>query len=362
MKPKEGIRSQNVRRATEYLKDLLYRLPCGTRLPGIRAIMKRTGTGRIVVCHALHKLQADGLLRIEPSRGIFRTGAANSNDEIWLLNWQNLGMDGQNIFFRHLYDKLFELAKESGRKIIMKNAIGRQPEELTEELVASGVTRCIVVSAFRPDFAMCLKKRLKVCMELLPQHTWWVTGELRDSPGMTKLQLDYLFNLGYRRIAYIHFGGKEVSRYPVHVLRLLDYYRQMAVKGYQVNLDWVFSIDDNCENIETGIRQILNSNPKPEALIIPSEIFSQLYSYCQKNRIRIGKDLAVFACEDILEQQFPDVTVITNNPEEIAKMFWKMFLAEERGERMESHSMKLLIRTGKTVPHLLHLPGKKAKC
>ena len=352
MKPKEGIRSRKVRKAAEYLKDLLYRHPYGVRLPGIRTIMKRTGCGRIIVCRALRKLEDEDLIRIDPRRGIFRTEPEKSGDEIRLLNWQILEAGGKNLFFRHLYDKLFELVRASGRKITLENAIGRQPEELTEELAASGITRCIVSSAFSPDFAVCLKKRMKVCLELLPQHTSRITAELRDSPDMTARQLDYLFRHGYRRIAYMHFGGKEVSRYPVHILRLLDYYRMMAEKGYQVDPDWVFAIDDDCENIEEGINRILNSKPGPEALIVPSEIFSQLYSYCRKHKIRIGKDVAVFACEDVLEQQFPNVTVITNNPEEIAETFWKMFLAEERGEGMGSLRTELLIRTGQTVPSL----------
>lgn len=350
MKPKEGIRSRKVRKVTEYLKDLLYRQPYGTRLPGIRPLMKRTGAGRIIVCHALRELHEGGLIRIEPCRGIFRAEPAKTDDEIVLLNWQNLDDDGINLFFRLLYDRLFELAKASGRKITMENAVDRQPEEIAAHLAASGITRCILVSALSPDFALSLKKRMKVCLELLPQHTSRITAELRDAPDMTARQLEYLFQRGYRRIGYMHFGGREISRYPVHILRLLDYYRLMAVKGYQVDPDWVFSIDDDCGNIEAGIDQILNSKPKPEALIVPSGIFSQLYSYCRKHKIRIGKDVAVFACEDILGQQFPEVTVITNDPEEIADTFWKMFLAEERGEETGSHSTELLIRTGQTVP------------
>ena len=358
MKPKEGIRNRKIRRVTEYLKDLLCRYPYGERLPGIRTLMKKTGCGRIIVCRALEQLKEEDLLRIDPRRGIFRNDPGASDKEIRLLNWQIIDADGTNLFFRHLYDRLFELAASSGRKITLENAIGRQPEELTEELVSSGITRCIVGSAPNPDAASSLKKRMKVCMELLPQHSGRVTTELRDSPDMTVQQLSYLFNLGYRRIAYMHFGEKDMSRYPIHIMRLLDYYRMMAIKGYQVNPDWVFCISDDCGNIENGIIRILNSNPKPEALIVPSEIFSSLYSYCRKLNIRIGKDVAVFACEDVLEPQFPNVTVITNNPKEIAEKFWKMFLAEERGEGTGSHNTKLLIRIGQTVPHLKSTAAK----
>ncbi len=53
MNPKEGIRSRNVRKVTGYLLDALLQLPYGGRLPGIRTIMKRTGTGQITVSHAL---------------------------------------------------------------------------------------------------------------------------------------------------------------------------------------------------------------------------------------------------------------------------------------------------------------------
>ena len=126
----------------------------------------------------------------------------------------------------------------------------------------------------------------------------------------------------------------------------------MAEKGYKVNPNWVFNIDDNCENIEEGINQILNANPKCEAIIVPSEIFNQLYSYCKKHKIKIGKELAVFANEDTLSMQHPEVTVITNNPENIAEQFWQMFLDLEKGKGISSSNTQLFIRVGQTVPSI----------
>ena len=41
-----------------------------------------------------------------------------------------------------------------------------------------------------------------------------------------------------------------------------------------------------------------------------------------------------------------------NNPVEIAKTFWRMFQAAERGEKVESAYTELFIRTGQTVPNL----------
>ena len=48
----------------------------------------------------------------------------------------------------------------------------------------------------------------------------------------------------------------------------------------------------------------------------------------------------------------PDVTTITNNPENIAESFWEMFQAAVRGDPVESRYTELFIRTGQTVPDL----------
>lgn len=141
-------------------------------------------------------------------------------------------------------------------------------------------------------------------------------------------------------------------QYPVQVHRLMDYYRLMAENGLRVNPDWVFYCSDYYDNLETGMEQIMNSDPKPEVLIVPGASLTRLYSYCRKHHIRIGKDLAIFSCDDINERLKPEATVITNNPKEIAKTFWEMFLAAERGEKVESAYTELFIRTGQTVPSL----------
>ena len=132
MNPKEGIRRRKVRKAVEYLQGELLKLPCGARLPGIRTIMRQTGTGQITVSHALDILKNEGVIRIDRDRGIYRIKPEENRNEIRLLNWQGLDSDGDPSFFGILYRKLKELAAESGWKITVENAKGRLPEELTE--------------------------------------------------------------------------------------------------------------------------------------------------------------------------------------------------------------------------------------
>ena len=169
---------------------------------------------------------------------------------------------------------------------------------------------------------------------------------------MTVRQMDYLLKRGYRRIGYLHYGGSDMYQYPIQLHRLLDYYRLMAENGLRVNPDWVFYCSDYYENLETGLDRMMESDPKPDVLIVPGAALKHLYTYCRKHRIRIGKDLSVFSQDEIDEELSPEPTTITNNPVEIAETFWPMFQAAERGEKVESAYTELFIRTGQTVPSL----------
>lgn len=350
MKRKAGIRASKVKRVTEYLLNQLLPLPCGSRLPGIRTIMEQTGAGRLTVSHALQELTQQGFLRVRPDRGIFRSKPDGKSDEIRLLHWSLCNIDEPG-FVRTLFGALTELAAKERRILTVENVRSRSWEKVAEELTDHGISRVIIYCATIPDFAEYLEKRMEVCMELLPRHSEQITTELRGSPEMVRIQLGYLFNLGYRRIGYLHFGGPNIYQYPIQTMRLMDYYRMMAERGLQVNPAWVFHVAERLENLEEGLETMWNSLPRPEALIVPgSSALTKLYPWCRKHHIRIGEDLAIFCGDDVNLELFPGVTTITNNPVEIAQTFWKMFLAAERGEKVESGYTNLRIRTGQTVP------------
>ena len=350
MKRNAGIRATKVKRVTEYLLNQLLPLPCGSRLPGIRTIMEQTGTGRLTVSHAVRELARRGFLQVRPDRGIFRTKPDGKSDEIRLLHWSLCCFETTG-FVRVLFDTLAELAAKDGRTLTIENVRRRSWEKVADELSAHGISRVIIYCATVPDFAEYLSKRMDVCMELLPRHSEQVVTELRGSREMAQIQLAYLFRRGYRRIGYLHAGGTNIYQYPVQTMRLFDYYRLMAEHALPVNPDWVFHLSERRENLEAGLEQIWNSAPRPEALIVPSHtVLPPLYRWCREHHIRIGEDLAIFCGDDVNMEDFPDVTTITNNPAEIARTFWRMFLAAERGEVVESRSTKLMIRTGLTVP------------
>ena len=348
MKTKTGIRKRKAEYVTASLMNLLLPLPDGARLPGVRELMKKTGAGQLVVCQVLHHLQKDGLIRVDPRRGICRTVPADRSDEIRLLHWSLVSV--QSGFVSSLFHTFENQAAEAGRKMTFENVGSRSQEEITDELIGHGISRCILCGSQSAVFSRYLDEHMKICLEIFPRHMESIMPELRNSPEMTVIQLNYLMRLGYRKIGYMHYGGSNISQYPVQMMRLLDYYRLMAEHHLYVDPDWVFHCSDRYENLETGLMRMMKADTPPDAVIVPGGALAYLYPLCRKHKIRIGKDLAVFS-QDVTNEKFlPEPTAITNDPEEIARTFWEMFLAAERGEPVESRYTELFIRTGQTVP------------
>lgn len=294
---------------------------------------------------------AQGMIRVDPYRGIFRTKPAEKSDEIRLLHWSLNSLE-QNSFASLLFEALQQESANEHRKLTIENVGARSQDEICEELISHGISNCIICGAINPDFAKFLKQNMQVCMELLPRHTADNVTCLRDSPEMTILQFNYLINLGYTRIGYIHFCGNDISLYPVQVMRLLDYYRLMAENHLCVNPRWVFHCSERYDNLEEGLMQIINSSPMPQALIVPGSALKYLYPLCRKLKIRIGKDMAIFSCDETNEKFAPEVTEITNDPKNIAQQCWQMFSALSKGEKVSSRNTELRIRIGQTVPSL----------
>lgn len=349
MKSKTGSRILKQERVTEYLQNTLLPVPHGGRLPSIRAIMEKTGAGRLTVEHALEKLKGEGLIRVEPWRGIYRVKRRKQTREIRLIHFQK-STAGNSDFIGKLFRELTRRAERSGFRITIENAGNRAPEKIAGELAVQGVRGCILMGAPQPEFPRILKREVPLCLELLPRHTGSEVPSLRDSPEMTVIQISYLLKLGYRRIGYLHYGGLDMQLYPVHVLRLLDYYRLMAENGLRVHPDWVVRCSEKCENLASGMDRAMAADPPPEVIITSGGTLRRLYPWCRRHGIRIGTDLAVFCCDDINGGLKPEATTVTNNPESIAETFWEMFQEAERGGKVSSRFTQLSIRTGRTVP------------
>lgn len=351
---KHLLRTKKLDKVIEYITNAIIPLKSGERMFGIRAIMQETGAGRRTVMHALDKLSKDKVIKVEPKRGIFKRIPNINNDEIRLLHWGAVVSDKKG-FMGAMLDELSLEAAKDNKTILMENISSKSALEVLEELSQDNIQNCILVSAMNHEYGKVLSQKMNHCLELLPRHSMLSCVSVIDSPQMTQMQLDYLFNLGYTRIGYIHFCGTDISRYPVQVIRLMEFYRIMAEKGLYVDKKWVFQCDEVFSNIEQGIEQIFSSLQIPQALIVPGSSLKYLYPVCRKAGIKIGKDIAIFSCDETDEELVPEITHITNNPREIGRICWNMFSQMIKGEKVDSCYTDLRIKIGKTVPTIKEL-------
>ena len=348
------LRTKKLDKVIEYITNAVIPLKDGERAPGIRAIMQETQAGRRTVMHAIDQLSKDGVIKVEPKRGIFKKVPQENNDEIRLLHWGAVISDKKG-FMGALLDELSLAAASNNRKIIMENISNKSALEVVEELKCNCISNCIIVGAMNYEYGKVLSAQMNNVLELLPRHSLSTCVSIIDSPLMTSMQLEYLFNLGYTRIGYIHCCGIDISRYPIQVVRLMEFYRIMAEKGLPVNKQWVFQCTENCSNIEEGIEQIFASLQAPQVLIVPGYSLKYLYPALKKKGLKIGKDIAIFSCDETDEEFVPEITHITNNPREIGRICWNMFSQMIKGEKVDSCYTDLRIKIGKTVPTIKEL-------
>ncbi|MBQ6598678.1 MAG: GntR family transcriptional regulator, partial [Lentisphaeria bacterium] len=132
MNPKPGIRDRKISRVCEYLMNTLLQLPYGGRLPGIRTVMRETGTGQFTVTHALRHLEQQGLIRITPDRGSFRLEPAETFREVRMLHWSTNPLRSSD-FVGIIFRELQEHARAANWKITIENAGVRPPGKLAKE-------------------------------------------------------------------------------------------------------------------------------------------------------------------------------------------------------------------------------------
>jgi len=215
-------------------------------------------------------------------------------------------------------------------------------------MTANAVEKCFLYGAPYCELAEFVRTRVPVCVELLPHHTVKLGPEVRDSPEMTQIQLDYMMALGHRKIGYVHQLIPDLARCPVQYHRLFDYYRIMAERGCRIEPEWVFSDYHEYPVFNKSMYRAMHCARPPSALIVPGGRIEFAYHYLNGSGIAIGDEFAVMGCDDIASELQPRATTVTNYPAEIARQAWAVMEAAVDGKIMQLLT-ELKIITGESV-------------
>jgi DNA-binding LacI/PurR family transcriptional regulator len=198
-----------------------------------------------------------------------------------------------------------------------------------------------------PWFMDLIQQECRHCISLLPCYTVSDGFALIDSPEMSAIQLEHLFNLGYRKIGYIHNVDKPVEKSFVQQSRLLEYYRIMAEHGLEVKPEWVFS--GYCSPDIFADRMNLLMKNGAEAVIVAGSFIRVLYETLQNQLYTPGRDLGIFCCDEINGLPEPAPTTVTNSPKAIIQSAWQLLQDSLNGAAPRIEHSRLRIMTGKTL-------------
>ncbi len=332
--------------ARNYLNEVLNLLPPGGKLPGIRKMLRETGIGRIRLERLLRELQQQHRIEITPRSGCRKQNSSQDLQPI-LIHFSPVAISlAKEDFFGGIIQELKPLSVSGEIRIL--NFYNKSLVEMQQILSRENFSMAFVLGANSPEYVQMVRQYSKFVLSLLPRYSKKSADELRDSPDMTSIQLKYLFQHNYRRIACIHNANDDWSQTPVQMMRLMDYYRIMAENGCKIEPEWSFYYGENQQIFNKRMYKLVNCKCPPDAVIISGCALKYIYKFCQANGIEIGKDLALITADNIASELTPRPTAVTNTPSEIGKQARNLMQNILKGETVKEYtSLKIII--GETV-------------
>ena len=344
--------------ALNYVKELLVVTAPGGRLPGIRQMMSDSKLGRVRLEKVLDELEFAGAITNIPQSGRYRSANPPEMAPLVFIHFNRKAIvESDHSFPGGTLKFLREKAAESNLTLEIIHAAALDESQLCTLLQRLQVQQAFVWGADNVQIVNRIRQIVPCIVSILPLYPESGISELRDSPEMTAIQLEYLFNCSYRNIAYIH-NAENWSKSPVQMQRLMDYYRIMAEHGIKIEPEWVFYCAYNRESFNRSMHRLLRSSRPVQAVIVPGSSLKMLYDFCAANGIIIGSELAVMCSDDIEPDLIPRATAVTNTPRETGIAAWEIMQQTLQNKICRSTTC-LRIITGETVPFIAP-GGKKA--
>ena len=332
-----------------YIKEQIFITPPGGRLPGIRQMIKAVGAGRIRLEKALRQFELENAIIVKPQSGRYRSAEPLTAAPLVFIHFCDYPVvESKTSFTGGAVRFLREKASENGQQLEIINASEISSENLYTLLRNLKVQQAFVWGADDIRLLEDMKKFVPYVVSILPRYPEKTVSELRDSPDMTTVQLEYLFRCSFRRVAYIH-NAIDWVKTPVQLQRLMDYYRIMAENGIKIEPEWVFFCAYNREMFNRSMHRLLRSAQPAEAVIVPGSSLKLIYEFCANNGIVIGRELAVMCSDDTEPDLTPRATTVTNSPRETGIAAWKIMQSTMQGNLCRQYT-NLRIITGETVP------------
>ena len=278
-----------------------------------RALAEYFSTTVVTVAHSLNYLCQKGLLVRRAGSGTYIGGdaAKHVKSRIGVVCHEMIIEEG--FYVSPVLSRFGKFFTERNYDVISFCASSGEYRHLMEEYELSG----IMVFCPRPEFAgeIAELRGEGVPVVSIGYAMPEINGISFGSDHMEVIQMavDYLYNLGHRRIALLHHRKHSCCE-----LFSRAYSRAMWTRRLPANPDWNMIPDDDTAD---PLEELYRRGEMPTALIVgsPRQVI-YVYNFCQRRNIRIPDDLSVLAMGDaeMFQQLDPPLSAIMQNLPEIA--------------------------------------------
>jgi DNA-binding LacI/PurR family transcriptional regulator len=337
----KGIRDTKRRRVSGVIRQQIMALRSGEALPPLRTMMLQTGCGRVVTERAISELENDGWLERRARQGIFRTDKLDNSVNstiIDIIACSEIGYLRPGEFLADLAQKLLHKFTQcgcSGRTHRVK--LNEPVEDYAELIEKYKIHNAILI---KPHNDVIIKIFDNACVRrvvLFPNAQPLNGAVLEDSPETVPMQMEHLFAIGHRRIAYISADAHEEEIHPpIFQRRREAYYRMMAERGCRVRPEWVINLSYDEKELCRRLDGMFNISEPPTAIAVPDVMMGAVYQYFNRRNMRIGKDISIIGFENYgIDKLRPEPTTIVNSTESMAEETWQLLHRVMSGESVE---------------------------
>ncbi|MCC6682942.1 MAG: substrate-binding domain-containing protein [Phycisphaeraceae bacterium] len=343
-------RSPKYERIASMIESTLVSTSKGSKLPPIRSLMQRYNASQATIDRSLAVLIERGLLERIPDRGVFVADSVANADRIAIVElcfFYEKSVLTQNHLYSQMMSRMMTVA--DSRKIRLHVSAYDEMgcvDAFRKLIERSNPDAMVLMSVTRVNFELLLRSMNIPALLLLPNATNGDSNEIAiDDAAAVSAVVDYLSELGHKRIALLHGQGFHGFYHRAQAARIDQFYKSMRSHAFTVPSHFVeyggFTPDEGY----AAANKLLEASQRPTAIFCNDYNFLGVYKAATEHGLRIPHDLSVVGLDNMMPSQMavPPLTTVD--------IHWKQIVdstvsaIEELLKNHEIKNLKSLIST-----------------
>ncbi len=327
----------------------------GHALPSVRRVMDECRVGAATVSEALRSFERRNLIEVRPQRGLFRARTARRVPDIDRIDilYLNAQPDIRRMasgleptdgsFHGELIASLTREAQSRGLQIRFHVPAEDESDTDPAERIAADVDSraCITVGLAEVSLIRSLTAAQLSVVNLFPSSFQMPPNAITtDADEVVGQQFDHLYELGHRRIAYLH-NSEAHHPHRELLLRREAFYRQAVTRGVSLLPAYVVFGGFSEGVQQQAARDVLSIPDRPTGLICADQHLPAVYAVAASFGLTIGRDLSVVGTDDkpVARAVDPPATTLQIRRTAVAQAAFDLLEKVSRGQPRPASDM-----------------------